>query len=56
MQIETVIAVGVIVLMVALATGYVIKVKKRGQKCIGCPNAKSCGVYKCACGCGEKQE
>ena len=53
---ETVIAVAVVVLIVAFAAGYVIKVKKRGQKCIGCPQAKNCGVYKCSCGCGETQE
>ncbi len=56
MQIETIIAVAVIVLIVALAAGYVIKAKKRGQKCIGCPQAKHCGVYQCSCGCGESKE
>ena len=53
---ETVIAVAVVVLIVALAAGYVIKVKKRGQKCIGCPQAKNCGKYNCTCGCGEQKE
>ena len=53
---ETVIAVAIIALLITLATGYVIKAKKRGQKCIGCPQAKKCGRNACSCGCGENQE
>ena len=28
---------------------YIYKAKKRGARCIGCPNAKSCS----GCGCGK---
>ena len=31
-----------IVLIVGGAVAYIIKAKKSGQKCIGCPDAKSC--------------
>ncbi len=32
-----------IVLIVGGAVAYIIKAKKGGKKCIGCPYAKSCG-------------
>ena len=53
MGIETWIAIGVIVLIVGLAAGYVIKAKKSGKKCIGCPEGGCAG---CSCGCGKKTE
>ena len=34
---------------------YIIKSKKNGQKCIGCPHAKQCGD-KCNCASKQKQE
>lgn len=47
---ENWIAIGIIVLILGLAAGYVIKSKKSGKKCIGCPG-------NCAeCGCGRKTE
>ncbi len=33
--------------VVCFAARYVYKAKKKGQKCIGCPYAKTCG--KCSC-------
>ena len=36
MGIETWIALGVLALILGLATGYIIKAKKSGKKCIGC--------------------
>ena len=55
MGIETWIAIGVIVLLVGLAAGYVIKSKKSGKKCIGCPDSDGCSgsCASCACGCGK---
>ncbi len=35
-----------ILLLLALAVGvviYLVRAKKRGEKCIGCPYAKQCG-------------
>ena len=32
------------------AGGYVLKARRAGQKCIGCPHAKDCGG---ACSCKE---
>ena len=39
---ENIIIVLVIGLIVGLAAGYIYKAKKRGVKCIGCPDAKHC--------------
>ncbi len=33
----------VLVLIIGGAVAYIVKSKKKGQKCIGCPNAKQCG-------------
>ena len=37
------IAIAVIVLIVGAATFYIIRAKRRGEKCVGCPYAKQCG-------------
>ena len=33
----------ILVIIISLALTYIIKAKKRGDKCIGCPYAKQCG-------------
>ena len=50
MGIETWIAIGVIVLIVGLAVCYVIKAKKSGKKCIGCPEG---GCKNCSGNCNK---
>lgn len=51
------IIVAVIGLIVGLASGYIRKARKSGKKCIGCPDAGSCGgnCSGCGgnCGCGK---
>lgn len=39
---EDLIPILLIVLIIGAATFYIIRSKKRGQKCIGCPYAKTC--------------
>ena len=51
---ETVIAVVVVVAILALAVGYIYKAKKRGAKCIGCPDSGTCSAKGCS-GCGSVQ-
>lgn len=41
-MIPTIIAIIVIVLAVGGAIFYVVRAKRKGQKCIGCPYANSC--------------
>ena len=48
--------IGAIVAVVLIAAGlYIVKAKRRGIKCIGCPTAGSCAVQgkheHCHCGC-----
>lgn len=33
----------ILLVIVSLAAGYIIKAKKKGEGCIGCPNASKCG-------------
>lgn len=37
-----IIVIAVIALVIGGATAYIIKAKKSGAKCIGCPNSYSC--------------
>lgn len=39
----------IIAIVVALALVYIIKQKKKGAKCIGCPSSGSCGKKNCCC-------
>ncbi len=47
---ENVIIIAVVLLIVILAGVYIVRAKKRGEKCIGCPYAKQCGGK-----CGENK-
>ena len=40
------IAIAVIILIVGGALAYIIKAKKSGRKCIGCPDGCSCSAKK----------
>lgn len=35
---ENIILIAVLLAIVAAAVGYIVRAKKRGQKCIGCPD------------------
>ena len=59
------IVIAAIALVVGGALAYIIKAKKSGKKCIGCPDSGSCGSHSnnggcggsCSCcsqGCGQK--
>ena len=42
----------VILILVGIAAGiiwYLVRAKKRGEACIGCPYAKQCGKKSCGC-------
>lgn len=37
--------------IIGSAAFYIVKAKKSGQKCIGCPHSKTCGKHgPCSCG------
>ena len=55
------IVIAVIVLIVGGASAYIIKAKKSGKKCIGCPDGATCSG-KCSgcsgncCGCSGAEQ
>ena len=54
---ETIIVSVLIIAILVLAIGYVVKSKKSGRKCIGCPDAKSCPSAKNGCcSCFENED
>ena len=50
-----IIAIAIIAVIVGGAIFYVIKAKKSGKKCIGCPDGCSCSGS-CGGSCSTKQE
>lgn len=54
-----IVVIVVLLLIIGAATAYIIKAKKSGRKCIGCPDSGSgcsgsCGT--CGCGCSATAE
>lgn len=54
------IIVAIIVLIVAVAIGYMVKAKRSGAKCIGCSVGGCCShkqdtATSCKCGCGSEE-
>ena len=41
------IILGIVGILVMLAIMYIIKTKKSGSKCIGCPDGKKCSCSHC---------
>ncbi|MBE6596392.1 MAG: FeoB-associated Cys-rich membrane protein [Ruminococcaceae bacterium] len=52
MNIVDYIAIAVIVLLVGGAVFYIVRAKRRGEKCVGCPYSKQCSG-KCGGGCAH---
>lgn len=51
---EDIIIVAILLVIAGLAAFYVYRAKKKGKKCIGCPDSGSCG---CGCsGCSGKDK
>lgn len=48
MNLTEIISVIFIILIIGGAGVYILKAKKRGQKCIGCPYSKQCGDKCCS--------
>ena len=49
---ENIIAIAAIALIIGGAVAYIIKAKKSGQRCIGCPDSKTCRGS-CSGGCSS---
>lgn len=54
------IVIGILVLVIGAAVFYIVRAKKRGVKCIGCPAGANCSSQKgcqgCTCGCQTDTE
>lgn len=50
------IIIAVIILIIGGAVFYIIKAKKSGQKCVGCPYSKSCGKSSNNCSCQKNKD
>ncbi|MBE6713737.1 MAG: hypothetical protein E7575_00430 [Ruminococcaceae bacterium] len=48
-MLDNIIIIGITALVVGLASWYVIRAKRKGQKCIGCPFAKTCVAARSSC-------
>ena len=44
-----IIVIAILALILGLAVGHIVKEKKSGAKCIGCPHSKSCSASSCHC-------
>lgn len=48
---KDILIIAVIALIIGLVIWYVIRAKKKGVKCIGCPNGATCGKTGGCSGC-----
>ncbi len=55
-MISDIIVVAVIVLVIGGAVAYILREKKRGKKCVGCPYANSCSEKGNSCTCQGNSE
>lgn len=46
---ENIIVIVALVLIIGGAAAYVLKQRKKGVKCIGCPNGEGCSGNCCSC-------
>jgi hypothetical protein len=53
-----IIAIAVTLIIIGGAVAYIIKAKKSGKKCIGCPDSASCSgkCASCSCGCSRAEQ
>ena len=49
-----IIVIVAILLVIGGALAYIIKAKRSGRHCIGCPDSKSCSAKSKSSGCGGK--
>ena len=45
-MIKTILIVVILFLIVGLAVGYLVREKRKGKKCIGCPYCAECQKYR----------
>ena len=50
---ENYIVAGILILIVGAVIFYLVRQKKKGVKCVGCPHSKHCSNNSCSCGSGS---
>lgn len=52
---QEIIAIAAVLLVIAGAVFYIVKAKKSGKRCIGCPDGGTCSgtCGSCTCTCGK---
>ncbi len=53
---EDILIVAILAAILGFAIVYIVKAKKNGKQCIGCPDAATCAARKNGCGCGCSTE
>ena len=55
---ENIIIIAVLCAIIGGAAAYIIKAKKSGKKCIGCPGGSSCSgaCASCSCSCAKNEK
>ncbi|MBQ3544510.1 MAG: FeoB-associated Cys-rich membrane protein [Lachnospiraceae bacterium] len=58
---DNIIIIAILVVVIGSAIAYIIKAKKSGVKCIGCPNGGNCAhkndkSSSCNCGCNAEEK
>ncbi len=48
---KNIVIIAVLIVVLVMAISYIVRAKKNGIKCIGCPSGKECGG--CSCGCND---
>ncbi len=48
---ENFIIIGIVAAIIVAAVIYIVRAKKKGQKCIGCPNGCNCSKNNASSGC-----
>lgn len=43
-----IIIIAIVIGIIAAITTYLIRAKRRGETCVGCPYAKGCGSQQCS--------
>ncbi len=50
---ENIIILAILVIIIGTAIAYLVKAKKRGVKCVGCPYAEQCASKSSDCNCNK---
>lgn len=50
---DNLLIIAILVIIIGVAIAYLVKAKKRGVKCVGCPYAEQCANKSKGCNCDK---